>query len=343
MHAFLTTVVVLFGTAVTLPAHAHADDHASLPASMTEFVNWHLDRGACGTWIESGVTKKMWVGVPAGLEYTNTNIMWYEPDTEQLFHSHHMVTEDGRVISTGAGAMSWDAERNVAVGSGSGYDLGKPYHGTSILKSMGPDTIVWEYTEHAQGETTTYTNAVQYGARNTRTNAVRVGVDGEPWISTAVRANPGGDLMATTRLAGTWDTTLPDGRTMRRVITWLADKRVLKQERTILGETDESMDLYLMYWDPVNDHIATLYLDDHGTVIHGKVDSIVTKDGVVTIVSSHEGSRFGDLTMSTRMTQVVTDRTLTTSFQGMALDGVRHGLSWSEEASVNDRVAVDGT
>ena len=39
------------------------------------------------------------------------------------------------------------------------------------------------------------------------------------------------------------------------------------------------------------------------------------------------------------MTQVVTDKTLTTTFQGMSLDGVRHGLSWSEDASVNDRVS----
>ena len=338
MRSLSTIVTVLLCAVVVLPAHA--DDHASTPSSMNEFVNWHLDRGACGTWVETGVTEKMWVGVPAGLKYTNTNMMWYEPRTEQLFHSHHMVTDDGRVISTGAGSMSWNAERGVVVGSGSGFDLGKPYTGTSVLKSMSEDAVVWEYTEEAQGETTTYINTVSYDGPNERTNSVRQGADGKPWISKATRANPGGDLMATMGLVGTWDLTMPDGRIMRRVITWMADKRVLKQERTIVGETDQSMDLYLMYWDPVNDHIATLYLDDHGTVIRGKIDSITTKDGSVTIVSSHEGSRFGDLTMSTQMTQVVTDRTLTTSFQDMSLDGVRHGLSWSEEASVNDRVEV---
>ena len=334
-------IIVTVLSCTLFSTSTRAEDAMSMPSSMNEFVNWHLDRGACGTWIERGVTEKMWVGIPAGLTYTNTNIMWYEPDTEQLFHSHHMVTDDGRVISTGSGLMYWDAKQNAPIGSGSGYDMGKPYNGTSTLKGMSDDTIVWEYTEHSQGETTTYTNSVEYTGVNTRTNSVREGTDGTPWVSTSVRANPGGDLMKTTRLVGTWDYAMPDGKTMRRVISWMADKRVLKQERTIVGETEESMDLYLMYWDPVNDHIATLYLDDHGTVIHGKVDSITTRGGEVTIISSHEGSRFGDLTMSTQMTQVVNDRTLTTSFQGMSLDGVRHGLSWSEEASVNTLVTPD--
>ena len=333
----LVTVLAVLSCAI-LPLSARADDGMTMPSSMNEFVNWHLDRGACGSWVETGVTKKMWVGVPEGLKYTNTNMMWYEPETEQLFHSHHMVTDDGRVISTGSGLMAWDAASNAPMGSGSGFDQGKPYHGTSVLKGMKGDTIVWEYTEHAQGVTTTYTNSVEYTGSNTRTNSVREGVDGTPWVSTAVRANPGGDLMKATRLVGTWDYKLPDGRTMRRVISWLADRRVLKQERTIVGGTKEAMDLYLMYWDPVKDHIACLYLDDHGTVIHGKVDSVTDRNGAVTIVSSHEGSRFGDLTMSTQMTQVVTDGTLTTSFQDMSLDGIRHGLSWSEEANVNNRV-----
>ena len=337
-----TCITVSVLSCMLLSTSVHADDEMIMPSSMQEFVNWQLDHGACGTWVETGVTEKMWVGIPAGLSYTNTNMMWYEPATEQLFHSHHMVTDDGRVISTGAGLMAWDAARNAPVGSGSGYDLGKPYHGTSTLKGMNSDTIVWEYTEHSQGKTTTYINSVAYTGPNTRTNSVREGDDGTPWVSTVVRANPGGDLMKATGLVGTWDFEMPDGRTMRRVISWMADKRVLKQERTIVGETDEPMDLYLMYWDPVNDHIATLYLDDHGTVIHGKVDSITDRDGTVTVISSHEGSRFGDLTMSTQMTQVVTDKTLTTTFQGMSLDGVRHGLSWSEDASVNDRVPSAG-
>ena len=36
--------------------------------------------------------------------------------------------------------------------------------------------------------------------------------------------------------------------------------------------------------------------------------------------------------------QVVTDKTVTTTFQGMALDGMRHPLSWSEGTQVSNRV-----
>ena len=100
-NTLMIIVTVLSCTLVS--TSTRADDGMSMPSSMNELVNWHLDRGACGTWIETGVTEKMWVGIPAGLSYTNTNIMWYEPDTEQLFHSHHMITDDGRVISTGSG------------------------------------------------------------------------------------------------------------------------------------------------------------------------------------------------------------------------------------------------
>ena len=347
MHKSISTIVALFALtfiALTTQAQSDSSDAMSMPKSMDEFVNWHLDHGACGTWVEAGVTETMWVGIPAGINYTNSNTMWYEPDTQQLFHSHHMVTEDGRVISTGAGVMYWNAERNIPMTSGSGFDMGKPYNGTSQLRGMTQDAIHWTYTENAQGKTTTYNNTVTYTSPNTRTNSVVVkDSNNDPWISHAVRANPGGKMLEATKLAGTWDYTMPDGRTMRRVISWMADKHVLKQERTILGEDGDqsSMDLYLMYWDPINDHIATLYLDDHGTMIHGKIDSITTKGDDVTIISSHEGSRFGDLTMSTQMTQVVNDRTLTTSFQGMSLDGMRHGLSWSEEPSVNNRVDSD--
>ena len=38
------------------------------------------------------------------------------------------------------------------------------------------------------------------------------------------------------------------------------------------------------------------------------------------------------------MAQVVTDRTLTTSLQGMSLNGHLHKLSWTKKPSVSQRV-----
>ena len=94
----------------------------------------------------------------------------------------------------------------------------------------------------------------------------------------------------------------------------------------------------MWYWDPSYDHIATLYLDAHGSVIHGKVESMVRDGDAVTIVASHEGSRFGDLTMSTQATQVVTEEMISTTFKDMSLDGVRHQMSWSEGVQTIKRI-----
>ena len=312
----------------------------TMPKSMNEFVNWHLDHGVTGTWVNAGVTKDMWVGIPAGLPYTSTNTMVYSPEAETLYNSQQMVTDDGRIMSTGVGLMYWDDELKAPMACSSGFDMGKPYTGTSVLKGMDGDTIHWEYTEKSQGKTTTYTNVMKYTGPNTRIQTVTAGANGEPWVTNSLRANPGGKLLKTTNLVGTWQEDMPDGSAWQTRISWIADGHALKQEGIYIGKDGKKMetDLYLMYWDPVNDHISTMYLDQHGTVIHGKVDSITTDGGKGTIVSSHEGTRFGGLTMSTQMTRVVTDKTLTTTFQGMALNGKRHELNWSGEISVRNRV-----
>ena len=65
----------------------------------------------------------------------------------------------------------------------------------------------------------------------------------------------------------------------------------------------------------------------------------ITRDGdAVTIVASHEGSRFGGLTMSTQATQVITGKTLATTFQNMSIDGVRTKMSWSEGTQTIKRI-----
>ena len=105
-------------------AETNVVEKASTPDSMNEFINWHLDRGACGTWSDVGVTEDMWVGIPAGLKVTNTQHTRYDVATQQLFNSHHMATEDGKVISTGSNVMTWDADRKAVISAGSGFDMG---------------------------------------------------------------------------------------------------------------------------------------------------------------------------------------------------------------------------
>ena len=338
-----TALNVLFLPSVlALSMHAIAGTETAFdtPGSMQAFVNWNLDHGACGTWADEGVTEAMWVGIPAGLKVTTTHNTWYDVASDQLFNSHHMETEDGRVISTGSNVMTWDSKRNAVISASSGFDMGKPYHGTSILMGMSDQALTWEYTEMSQGKTTVYDNVITYTGMNTRTNSVKVkGGDGKAWNSEATRANPCMAMLADSGLAGTWEKTLPDGSMIRQVVSWVADEHVLKYERFFKAEGKDwaSDSLFVWYWDPAHDHIATLYLDAHGTVINGRVDSITRKNGAVTIVASHEGSRFGGLTMSTEATQVITDKSITTSFKDMSLDGIRHSMSWSETAQSIER------
>ncbi len=335
-YAQMCFIMMLPVIGIALPA---ASQTIGMPKSMNEFVNWHLDHGVTGTWVHAGVTKDMWVGIPAGIPYASTNTMIYSPKSETLYNSHRMATEDGTVISTGVGLMYWSDELNAPMVCSSGFDMGKPYTGTAVLKGMDSDAIHWEYTENSQGKTTVYSNVMRYTGANTRTQTVRAGQNGEPWITNSVRANPGGNLLKTIKMVGNWREEMADGSTFTQDISWLADGHVLKQQGIYTKKNGSSeTDLYLMYWDPNSDHIATMYLDSHGALIHGKVDSITIEDDVVTIISSHEGSRYGGLTMSTQMTQVVDDKTLTTTFQGMSLDGVRHELSWSGQTGVTTRI-----
>ena len=334
---------VVAAASLTLTARSaeNSRETESLPVSMVEFVNWHLDHGACGTWTDNGVTKDMWVGIPAGLQVVTTSKTWYDVPTGQLYSSHHMATEDGRMISTGANVMSWDADRKAVLSASSGFDMGKPYSGTAVLVGMTGDALSWEYTERSQGKTTVYENVVTYTGRNTRISAVKVkNGDGKPWVSEANRSNPAMQLLAKSGFVGTWEQSAADGSIWRQVVSWGADEHVLKFEgmsRTPSGEW-ESDSLAVWYWDPDQDCVATIFLDDHGTVINGRIDSVTRSGESVTVVSSHGGNRFGGLTMSTVMTQVLTGDTMATSFQGMSLDGVRHKLSWSESTGTRKRV-----
>ena len=120
----LFTHLLSFSLVVSASAAAE-----SLPSSMEEFVNWNLDRGVCGQWQTSGVTKDMWAGVPSGLEYTHTMSSKFDVDTGRLVDHGQMQAEDGTIISTGSGVMTWDEGRGTVVGTFSGFDMGKPFHG----------------------------------------------------------------------------------------------------------------------------------------------------------------------------------------------------------------------
>ena len=339
----LQLCVVMFISIYAYSSYAVAfEDEMVMPSSMEEFVNWHLDRGAFGTWNQSGVTKDMWVGIPAGISYTNTNSLRYDPKSKRMFSSYEMVTDEGQVISTGVGMTYWNPELDAPVSTSSGFDMGKPYTGTSTLVGIKGDAIYWAYTEDSQGKSTAYENIQEFTGPNSRRDSVAViGSNVEPWVTTPVRDNPAHALLNPCKLIGTWESPLPNGEKFIAEVTWTADNHVLKQERSVVRKdgTSYPSDMYLMYWDPSHHRIATIYLDEHGAVIHGYVKSITHgDDGNVTIVSTHKGDRYGGLTMSTEMTRTISDDSIITSFEGMALDSQPHQMSWTTEPGKSTRI-----
>ncbi len=338
-YLFAVMCICIFAYPTCIKAN---QDDMTMPSTMEEFVNWHLDRGAFGTWNQSGVTKDMWVGIPAGISYTNKNTLRYDPTSNQIFFNHEMITADGQVLSTGVGMTYWNTELGAPVSTSSGFDMGKPYTGSSTLVGIKGDVIYWAYTEESQGKNTAYENIQNFTGTNTRRDSVVViGSNTEPWITTPVRANPAAKLLDSCKLTGTWETPLPDGSKLKANVEWLADQHVLRQERTLINKDGSSVssDMYLMFWDPANYRVATLYLDEHGAVIHGHITSVThNEDGSVTIVSEHEGSRYGGLTMSTEMTRVITADSITTTFEGMALNNHPHEMSWTAGPGKTTRV-----
>ncbi|MCH2153525.1 MAG: hypothetical protein MK089_09325, partial [Phycisphaerales bacterium] len=81
-----TAFVIAIVTVIASPDLASAQN-MTMPKSMNEFVNWHLDRGVTGIWVNTGVTKDMWVGIPAGIPFTGTNTMVYSPESDTLYNS----------------------------------------------------------------------------------------------------------------------------------------------------------------------------------------------------------------------------------------------------------------
>ena len=275
------------------------------------------------------VTQEMWVGIPAGIEMTNTQSTSYDPATQRLLNTHHMATVDGKVISTGSNMMNLGSRRKTVVSAGSGFDMGKPYHGNAVLVAMTADSLTWEYTEMSQGKTTVYENVVTFTGPNTQRNAVREGRESPDQRLT--RANPAKELLPAAGWSGT-GTRRPDG--YRQAVSWIGDGHVLKfvGKSKQAGGDWRNDNVFLWFWDPAFDHISTLFLDQNGAVIHGKIDSISRNGDSVTIVSSHEGSLQRDDHEHADDAGHRWD-TLTGTFQGMALDGIRHKLNGADAGS----------
>ena len=327
----------------TLPLHAQdtAKTEMVMPKSMTELINWHFDHGDFGTWSESGVTEAMWVGIPAGIPYSTITTKMLSPDGTRILSNYRMATDDGRVISVGSSFICWDATKNAPISSNSGFDMGKPYSGTSTLVGMGEGVIVCEYTETSQGKVNTYRQTDTVVDFNKWKGSVaKVGGKSEPWVSTRSRWIPLKNHQGMAGLIGTWEMTMPDGTISREERTWDTNGTVVLSRgttRTAEGMTNDGW-MAVHYWDKSINRIATIFFGQRGGVMSGQVESTTVEGDTITMVTKFNGVIIGGMTLTVTMHQVITPDSVTTSFPDTMLNGKDHPFSWGEITAVRKRV-----
>ena len=190
--------LVLSGTLLFIgstPELANGQDgKPNLPNSWEEFVEFHQNSGAFGTFSTQGETKDMWVGINGGQKYTATYTLELSDDQNVILSSHRMATENGQVISVGAGMQYWNAKSEKVMASYSGFDQGKLFSGQSKLRSMDPEnkTIEWTYVEKSKGKSTTYIQTVTQTSRNTKVQTAKKKSGGDSWAEELTRSTGSG-------------------------------------------------------------------------------------------------------------------------------------------------------
>lgn len=341
-HIALAGVAAVTIAAASLHAQDDKADKADemiMPKSMDEFVNWHFDNAKFGDWTETGVTKDMWVGIPAGLDYTSTMSITLSDDRTRILRNYMMATDDGRVVSTGSGFTYWDEKTKAPVATSSGFDMGKPYHGTSTLVGINIDTAVWEYTEHSQGKTSVYRDSQQVVNPTMLRNSVKKkGAEGKPWVSELTRVN---HLKAhgLDALVGGWSLEMPDGSVMRTGTSWAVGQQAIvsRSAKSSSDGTRVSEGMSVLFWDPSAMQINSIYFGPNGGVYVGIVASAKKEGDKLTLVTLYGGNNTTEMSMTTVFTQVIEGDSMTNTFSDVTINGAPHAFGWANVPMIHKR------
>ena len=325
------TASLVASTATATEPRQHAESDLSMPTSMKEFIEHHIDADDFGIWMKRGVTQEMWAGLPSGLKYTERSETRLSDDGTYILDSYMMTTDDGKVISTGSGITYWDDKIGQPVSASSGFDMGKPYSGSGMLQGIDRSTTVWKYTETSRGATTDYlVTTIRSGANDRTVSVKKADGSGTTWKSTSMRVNGLKEALAGHDPSGTWDMALPDGDTLRSVVTWGPGERVLIERAISIGKggTSKEIAMGLTFWDPAEATICKNWFTQDGKVFEGRVISSTNKDGKLTMTTSIEGvSSTGDV-LTAQNTRTSDDDTQTTTWSDVSINGHQMNLSW---------------
>ncbi len=160
---------------------------AALPSSWEEFARRVEALGLLGTWTSRGTTPDLFAGIAAGLEYRLTYSFEFSDDRLSVFESHTMLLEDGRLLSTGAGVITWDDATGTVVATASGFDNGQRFVGESTLKAIDATTISFDHVERVGGSALEVVRGLRRLGPDRQESFVRVEGGGKAWITVLTR------------------------------------------------------------------------------------------------------------------------------------------------------------
>ena len=90
-HNIITSIGLLAGAFILAQSNAIAQDeipNLKTPSSWNQYLNSVVESGDLGTWRASGVTKDLWVGIPAGIRYVSNETTDISHDKKKLLMAH---------------------------------------------------------------------------------------------------------------------------------------------------------------------------------------------------------------------------------------------------------------
>lgn len=160
---------------------------AALPKSWEEFARRIEALGLPGTWTSRGETPDIFAGIPAGLEYRWTYSFEFSGDRLSVFESHTALLEDGRLLSAGAGVITWDDATGTVVATASGFDNGQRFVGESTLKAIDATTVSFDHVERVGGSALEVVRGFRRMGPDRLESFVRVEAGGKAWITVFTR------------------------------------------------------------------------------------------------------------------------------------------------------------
>jgi len=172
----IISIGLLTGACIISQSNAIAQDeipNLKKPSSWNQYLDSVVESGDLGTWRASGITKDLWVGIPAGIRYVSNETKDISHDKKKLLMAHEYISEDGKMLSIGSGFVGWDPVAKRIYSFYSGYDGGKPFWGPRELVGFSSKGEVWKYTETSRGATYETLQVSKRTNKNSRTNITK--------------------------------------------------------------------------------------------------------------------------------------------------------------------------